>query len=234
MALEQKVENISGNLQKAYKQCIKGTMQHAYEIMRDTRTDVNLCYQSVHTAEGIVYSLDEDIPTLRITSEKNNPVLEHINDEVNNSYKQFANYGDYKILPADFELVKSAKDTVTIGLTTLRLHCDNDKGSWYKGNWYLAISTTNYDELNREERRFAECIYGHETEDFRENMSMLKKIGVNKTKAYVLHPEYVKTNAKKNALGRVAVLESYTYHGWRFSAVSRGFEYPSLRGKRKE
>ncbi|MBI2662171.1 hypothetical protein HYX11_01800 [Candidatus Woesearchaeota archaeon] len=229
MELEQKFENIPGNLQDAYKQCLKGTMLHAYEIMRDQREDVNLYDISFHTAEGIVYSLDHEIPRLRITPEKNNPVLDHIDDEVNNSYKQLANNGIYKVLPADFNRVKSAEDTVTIDLTQLRLQRDDNKG-----NWCLVISITNYDKLNQEECRLAECIYGQGTADFRDNMGMLKKIGVDETKVYVLHPEYVKTNAKENALGRVAVLESYFYHYWCFSAIDRGSDHShSLRGVRK-
>ena len=42
MALEQKVENIPGNLRNAYKQAVPGTLLHVDELMRERITNLEL------------------------------------------------------------------------------------------------------------------------------------------------------------------------------------------------
>ena len=75
--------------------------------------------------------MDGKTPTLRITIEPTNPVLKHIDD----AFGQLVNIGNYNVLPADFEAVKAAVDTVTINLTKLRLQGNNDEWG------YLAVDT---------------------------------------------------------------------------------------------
>ncbi|MBI2661905.1 hypothetical protein HYX11_00405 [Candidatus Woesearchaeota archaeon] len=228
------LENLTGNLLHAYKQSVKGKNRHVDQLMTERRTNKELRTQWFYTADGEVYSVDNGTPTLRITREATNPVFNHLEDDVDNSYEQLVTKGNYQVLPADFEAVKSAVDTVTIDLTQLTLQGD------YKEWRYVSIPTkkpsvTNksYDKLNTEERKLAKRIYGQGT-DFVENMQMLEDAGITETRIYVLNPQYVQEHAKKNAVVRASWLyDFYDYSS--FNADDRSIDIDGrLRGVRRE
>ncbi len=221
------LENITGNLSEAYKQCVPSTMLCVDQLMTARRTNKELRTQWFYTADGEVYSVDNGTPTLRITRESTNPVFNHLEDDVNSSYEQLVQTGNYQVLLADFDAVKAAADTVTINLTKLTLQGNDKKGC------YLAISTTKYDQLNSQERVLAERVYGQGT-DFTENMKILSDASINETRIHVLNPEYVKTNAKNNPVGRASWLSSFgssSYFGAGGRYIDNNFR---VRGVRRE
>jgi hypothetical protein len=192
------LENIEGNLLQAYQQCQPGTMRCADQLTKERRKNLELRDLGFDTADGKVYSLDNGVPTLRMTREEVNPVLMNIDD----AFKQLTTKGYYRVLLADFEAVKAAEDTVTIDLTKLRLKSNGNQV------FYLAISIRNkgYDKLNSEERKLAEGVYGQGT-DFIKNMMMLDELRIPETKIDVLSPPYVQEQAKEGgAIARASRL----------------------------
>lgn len=205
MTLEQKIENIPGNLRDAYKEAKKEvcTILCVDQLMNERRTDPvtetdedlrNLCF---YTADGEVYSVDEGVPTLRITREAVNPVLKNIDD----AFDRSVNKKNYQVTPADFEAVKSAPDTVVIDLTKLRL--EGSDNEWR----YLAINTNGgYDSLNDEEKKVADR-FSYTPENLRMLSESQQKI--TETRIYFLSPDYVKKEAKENPVGRASWLGDF-------------------------
>ena|SRR3990167_646122 len=76
------LETFTGNLRDGYKQVQPGTMLHVDELMNERRSNKELQYQWFYTADGLIYFLDgvDKIPTLLITREAHNPVLQRIDD----------------------------------------------------------------------------------------------------------------------------------------------------------
>ncbi len=223
------LENITGNLLQAYKQCVPSTMLCVDQLTNERRINLDLRNQSFYTADGEVYSVDGETPTLRMTREATNPILNNIDDAFAQSTQNY----NYKVIPADFDAVKTAADTVTIDLTKLTLQ---GGGEWY----YLAISTSKpslmkkgYNKLNAEERKLAERVYGQGT-DFVDNMKMLNNAGIIETKVYVLNPDYVKEHAKEGAIGRASWLNNFGYNS-NFDADDRSIDNDyRVRGVRRE
>ena len=217
------LETITGNLKDAYKQIQPGTMQHVDQLMTQRRTNPELRSQWFYPADGAVYSVDNGTPTLRMTREAVNPVLNNIDD----AFTQLTTTHNYTVLPSDFDAVKSAADTIAIDVTKLTLQ-GNEK------EWgYLAISTTEYNTLNPEQRKLAERVYGQGT-DFVANMQMLNDAGITETKVYVLNPEYIKEHAKNGAVARASWLYDFISYSF-FSAYVRGIDSGSrVRGVRRE
>ncbi len=217
------LENITGDLSEAYKQCVPGTISCVDQLTNERRINPELRNQSFYTADGEVYSVDGETPTLRITREAVNPILKNIDD----AFTQLTQNNNYQVLPTDFAAVKTALDTVTIDLTKLNLQGNSKE--WR----YLAISTTKYDQLQPEERTLAERIYGQGT-DFVENMKMLSDAEITITRVYVLNPDYVKEHAKEGAIGRASWLGNFNDIS-NFSAVVRNIYYNfRVRGVRKQ
>ncbi len=230
MTLDQQLVNIEGNLRDAYKLCIPGTMQRASDIMNARRTNPELRSQWFYTADGIVYCNEGEQQVLYICREMTadgsqilNPVLKHIDD----AFAQLTTQHNYRVSPADFNAVKSDPNTVRVVLNDLSLQ--GNETEWR----YFAISTTNYNTLNAEKRKFAECVYG-QGNDFVQSMNMLKDAHISETRVYVLNPDYVKTNAKQSPIGRASWLNSFN-GGSSFSAGGRSiYDSVRLRGVHRE
>jgi hypothetical protein len=228
MSLNQKLENIPGNLRDAYKQCVPGTFLCTDKLMNERRSYSGLRRKWFYTADGEVYSLDDGVPTLRVTREATNPVLRHLFDKgVCSSYDQLMHKHYYNVTPADFKAVKNSIDTIIVDLTRLRL--GGEEKEWRS----LAIDTKRYAEkLNDEERKFAERVYGQGS-DFVANMRLLRCGGISMTYIFVLSLDYVKSKAKKGPLGLVSALGHYLYDS---SFVAHGCYIGSdsfIRGIRK-
>ncbi len=221
------LENITGNLKDAYKQCVPGTMQHVDQLMNEKRTNPGLRNQYFYTADGNIYSLDNGVPTLRITREAVNPVLNHLEDKVNSSYDQLVKPGDYQVLPTDFDTLKAAADTITIDLTKLNLQ--GDEKEWR----YFSISTAKYNTHNPEQRKLAERVYGQGT-DFTENMKMLTDAGISETRVYVLNPKYVTEHAKEGPIGRASWLGIFSSNSYFIAGVRSINGSYRVRGVRRE
>lgn len=193
------LENITRPLSQAYKQCVPGTVLCADQLTKERQTNNQLRSQWFYTADGCVYSVDNGMPTLHLTREATNPVLKHLEDAINSSYDQLTTYGFYNVLPTDFKAVTSAVDTVTIDLAKLTFQKYNDEIG------YVAISTTKYDQLNSEDRKLAQRVYGSGN-DFIENMNLLYTIGIAETKIYLLNPMYVKEHVKELPIAMASCL----------------------------
>ncbi len=202
------LETIVDNLRDGYNQLQPGTMLHADQLMAEQVTDASLRGQRFYVADGPLYSLQEGVPTLWLTrhtvEEQNNLVLRHLNDEVDSSYDQLIKTGNFRADPEEAGQAMKAKGTLRVDLTKLRLQGANVE--WR----YLAVSTTSYDSLNREERKLAERFYG-QGDAFVAAMNTLKEVGISETRVYVLNPAYVQKEAQKGPVGRAAWRSSFNY-----------------------
>ncbi len=224
------LEMIEGNLRDAYKQCVPGTMQHIDQLMNERRTNPELRNLWFYTANGNAYCNEGKEQVLYICREMTadgsqilNPVLKNIDD----AFTQLAIKHNYRVSQVDFEAIKNDSNTVRVVLNNLSLQGNE------KERRYLAISTTNYDTLNAEERKLAEHVYGQRT-DFVENMKMLKDAGITKTKVYVLNPDFVKAHATESPIARASWLNSF-YDNSNFNASGRIIDYNDrVRGVRRE
>ncbi len=233
MTLDQQLVNIEGNLRDAYKQCVPGTMQCVDQLMNARRTDTELRSQCFYTADGNVYCNEGNEQVLYICREMTtdgsrilNPILKNIDD----AFTQLTTKQNYQIKPNDFDAVRNDPNTVRVVLNDLSLQSNNKE-------WRcLAISTTEYDTLNLEERRLAERVYGQGT-DFVENMKMLKDAGIRKTIVCVLNPDYVKAHATENPIGLASWLGSGSsfVSNSSFDASGRSIDFDyCVRGVRRE
>ncbi|MEK6969986.1 MAG: hypothetical protein AABW48_06170 [Nanoarchaeota archaeon] len=226
MTLEQKIENITGNLRDAYKQAVPGTLLHVDELMRERITNLELRNLWFYTPDGAVDSMDGKTPTLRITREAVNPILKNIDG----AFGQLVNTGNYNVLPADFEAVKAAVDTVTINLTKLGLQGNNDEWG------YLAVDTSKaITKYNAEAQKLLRRVFGPTDDDYTANMEMLRESPqrIKETRVYVLNPNYVKKHAKESPIARACWLNDF-YDYSSFIADVRDVDYhdAALRGVR--
>lgn len=225
-------ETVIGNLENAYRQIVPGTMLHADRLMNERRINPineigeDLRKQWFYTADGIIYLLkcESKTPTLAITREAHNPVLQHIDDAI----EQLAWNSDYHPGQAYVQDALAAPDTVLLALPDLRLSGNDPKWS------YLEVGTTpaEYNRLNGEERKLAERAYGQEN-DFVENMKMLKDANINETKIFVFNPIFVCKQAGAGAIACVSWL-SYFVSGSNFCANIQGISNRfHMRGARR-
>ncbi|MEK6863152.1 MAG: hypothetical protein AABW53_00430 [Nanoarchaeota archaeon] len=199
------LETITGNLRDAYRQLQPGTMLHADELMNERRDNPELRDQWFYTADGEVYFLKgkNKTPTLAMTREAHNPVLQNIDV----AFEQLINEHNYPVSQADFKQALAASDTTLIALPKLRLSIVNQEYG------YLPIGNTpaEYKKLNAEERKFAERVFG-QGRDFVQNMEMLKVADISETRIYVLNPDYVRQHAEKGAVARASWLDNFNYY----------------------
>ncbi len=201
------IETIVGSLFDVYREVVPGTFFHSDQLTNERRTHPNeqertqLQSRYFYTADGIIYSLQKGVPTLSITREEDNLVLRHLNDEVNNPYSQLITRKNYYPDSTETQQAISAAQTVTIDLTKLR---------FFQRSWdvcCLAVPTTMYDELNAEERKLAERVYG-QGKDFIANMNMLNENNVKWAAIYVLNPDYVREIAQSGPIARACWLNN--------------------------
>ncbi len=220
-SLETITGNLRENLRDAYKLLQPGTMLHVDELMNERRTNEELRNQWFYTADGEVYFLDgvSKTPTLAITREAHNPVLQNIDD----AFEQLMEEKNYRPGQADVQQALAAPDTVLIALPSLRLSdpehnsksclffASAESYSEYNSEFkFLAIGTTpaEYNKLNDEERKFAERVYGV-GDDFVKNMKMQKDAGISENYIWILNPDYVQKHAEEGAIARVSRLRDF-------------------------
>ncbi len=226
MVLEQKLENIPGNLKDAYKQAVPGTVLCVDQLMKERITNPGLRDLWFYTADGEVYSVDNEIPTLRITREAVNPVLKNIDV----AFEQLVHQGNYLVPSAEFAAVKAAADTVVIDLSQLTLR--GEEKEWR----YLAVDTSKeLSQYNAEEQKLLGRVFGAGS-DYSLVMEMLRQSPprITETKVFVLAPDYVKANASVDPVGRASWLNIF-FNISGFVADDRGINNSSyrLRGVRK-
>ncbi len=206
MAKKDSLEDIIGELCAALKESYIGTVSHSYEIMKERIKNNELRERWYFTADFPMYTVENDKVILYFAKREHNLIFRHIDDAV----KQIKETRDYTpSLDEMNEIKESVKigETIKIDLSELNLqkHTDDEL-------CYFEISTAsksenesnNYDSLNKTQRKFAEMVYG-KGEDFKEVMKMLKDNKMEKTRIYVLNPEYVKKKAKNgNAISRAS------------------------------
>ena len=205
-AFEKKtLETLVGPLAITAPQFVPGTIQHSDQITNERRTAkeplrTELRNQFFYTADSAVYTVKKDEAFLYLGREPTNPVLNNIAEATG----QLLATGNYRPKPADIEAVINAPDTLKVKLSGLRLQKNNSEWS------YFEINTANYDNLNPEQRRVVERVYG-QGDDFIQNMRMLRgnegKPIIGKTRVYVLNPDYVIKNVPQDgALARASWL----------------------------
>ncbi len=190
------LETIVGNL-LAYSKLEPGTFLHADQLTTEQVQDPSLRGQAFYVADGPLYSLEgkKRTPTLFLTREPNNLLLHHLNDKVDKSYDQLVKTCKFQPKTKEARKAMKAKDTLRIDLTKLRFKGGDEQ--WR----YVEISTTDYDQLNPEERKLAERFYGQGT-SFVAAMNILQEKGIANTRVYVLNPDYV---CKEAVTGPVAL-----------------------------
>ncbi len=215
------LEIIIGNLRETCKLFQLDTIQHVDQLMNRRRTNAELCDQWFYTADGEIYFLKgkQNIPTLAITRGSHNPVLIHMDD----SFTKFTENYNYRLSQADVEQALAAPETVQIALPDLRL---SERASEYFNYLVIRTKPSKYGQLNREERKLAERVYGR-GDDFVQNMKMLRDRGIRKTRIQVLNANYVRTYAALSAIARVSWLGNFNYDS-NFSASLRDIQnaYP--------
>jgi hypothetical protein len=153
-------------------------------------------------------------PMLALTRLWRNPLFRNPDD----GCKQLIERENYRPDPLLVRKAITARDTVVIDLTKLRLAGDDILG-------YLSIDTTSspHRQLNKEERKLAERVYGR-GEYLTRAMLMLRNVGIKETRIYVLRPDYVRCYAADGPIGRVSMLNSYPASSDFFTT----FQFPQL------
>ncbi|MEK6863263.1 MAG: hypothetical protein AABW53_01050 [Nanoarchaeota archaeon] len=194
------LETITGNLRDAYRQLQPGTMLHADELMNERRSNEELCSMSPNAADGAIYFLDgnnRNIPTLAVTREAQNPILQNIDA----AFEEFVNQRPYYVPQADLERALAAPDTMQIALPELSLYLFKD------GMCYFLVKTTpgGYEKMNAKDRKFAEHFFG-QGNDFVKNMERIydQNSYQRETRIWVVNPIVVWNLTEKGAFARAS------------------------------
>ena len=220
------LETITANLADGYKELEPGTFQHVDQLTTELRTNPRLRNQSFYTADGEMYTVDRGKPLWVITREPQNLILQNIDE----AYRQLTGQGNY------FPDTESAQDSVAhpdsivVDLKGLELvKEDNQYG-------HFVVDPKNVQNLNFEQRKAAQRIYGPDEENFGLNMEMFAEAG--KTPCVcVLMPDYVQDTLRYNGekfLGRASLLSGFNVDS-SFSALVHGSDFRRrVRGVRRE
>lgn len=198
MPLENLV-SVRGPLVETFSHLDPNTIQHADELTNARRTNQELRNQWLWTADGSIYTVEQDScqhcgrstepeVMLYLTRGKDNPIFKNIQEAT----RQLTNNRNYVPKKEDLESAINSENTLKTKLSDLNLQRHDDEFS------YFEVDTKNYNELNSEQRKVAERAYG-QGNDFQKNMKMLKKLGINTTRVYVLTPNYVQEHTEKDS-----------------------------------
>ncbi len=221
------LETLVGPLAKIFPQLERDTILHSDQLMTERRTNPELRNQWFYTADSSLYTVEKeggiDEAFLYLGREPTNPIFNNIGEAT----QQLVKTRNYIPSSEDVGAVVKAESTLRVKLSGLGLQKSNDEV------YYFEIQTDNYDKLNPEQRRVAKRVYG-QGNDFIENMEMLNKAAIRKTRVYVLNPEYVKNNVPQDgAIARASGLYGFVL-GSRFFADGRDVDFHlGLRGVRK-
>jgi hypothetical protein len=207
------LETITGSLENALAKADRRTIQHAWEITNDRRTQTELREQWFWTADFPMYRLEDGEAVLYFAAGEYNLVFANIGDAA----PQIKATGNYMPSKKDeARVVRSGRGgkTLRIPLSDLALQEENAERCFFE------IDTAGYAALNPAQRALAERIYG-KGEDFRLNMKVLREEGrIAATKIYVLNPKYIREHARTGAIGRVSWLDDF-YDGLLFIVLDR-------------
>ena len=219
------LENITGSL-LAYKQLEPGTFLHVDQLTTERRTNIELRDELFYTADGEMYTVDRNKPLWVITREPQNLVLQNIDE----AYRQLTKKGNY------FPDTKSAQDSVAhpdsvvVDLKGLKLV----EGSNQLG--HFVVDPRNVTQLNSEQRKAAQRIYGPDEDNFGLNMEMFAEAGKTPI-VFVLKPDYVQGTLRSNDkqfLGRASWLYYFDINS-NFYAFDRNvYINDRLRGVRRK
>ncbi len=196
------IESVVGTLPEAYRLLRPDSILHVDQLITERRTDLELRQQWFYTADGEVYFLQgkENIPTLAMTRRASNPLLQ---DSTIDTYcGQLRREGNYRPSAEETQRALEAPDTLLVDLTKLQL--SGNETEWR----YLAIDPRKWENLNPEQRKFAERVYGP-LKEFAANMKMLSDARISEMKIFVLNPIYVREHAQQGALGRASWLDNF-------------------------
>ena len=219
------LENIFGNL-LAYKQLEPSTFLHVDQLTTERRTNIELRNQSFYTADGEMYTVDRGKPLWVITREPQNLILQNIDE----AYRQLTGQGNYYPDTESAQDSVAHPDSIVVDLKGLELvKEDNQYG-------HFVVDPKNVQNLNSEQRKAAQRIYGQNEDHFGLNMEMFAEAGQNPY-VYVLMPDYVQNTLRSNDkqfLGRASWLNDFNYYS-HFNAVVRDvLSHDALRGVRRE
>ena len=179
------LENVVGTLLRSVQRTVPGTWQTSAEITTERRTNTDLRRQWFWVANFALYRVEDGEAVLYFGGREANVIFDNI-EEATSQLIKTGNYVPKKEgIDAVVASVKSGS-TLRVKLSELKLNRVNDEFS------YFEIDTSRYDELNAAQRLFAERVYGPGN-DFVENMGMLAKAPIGKTRIYVLNPDYVES-----------------------------------------
>lgn len=225
------IVNKQGPLAETFLLFDPATIQHSDEIINNRRADERLLHKRFWTADGAVYTVENNEAVLYFTRREFNPILkeENITDAVGQlltKHNYCVKYDDFKAILE--EAAKKSDNVLKINLLGLGL-----RGS--SSEWcFFGINTSNGKISNGTQGIFVPRVYGY-GDNFKENMRMFKDNGITKTKIYALNPEYVKRNVTEgSAIARLCGLDYFDYFSY-FLAFERGVLIPDywLRGALK-
>lgn len=206
------LEDIKGTLVAAVNRATRGTILCSDQLMKERRTNSSLMDHNYHTGDGIVYSVDNYRPTLRITREAVNPVFKNIHCAPGHLMHD----GIYPLSYDDFKAVKADPETVTVDLTKWRLHGGEGKFR------YIFVGNCVY---NPEEEKLVHRLFGPSEEEFHANLEMLNRRPYNQNLTYieVFDPFFVIDHARKDPFACVSLLAGSSYRlPFEFSTKERG------------
>jgi len=224
------LHTLMGILAETAPQLQLDTIQDACQITTERRTNFALREKWTYVADTSLYKVENGDVILYLGNGVVNPILQE--DNIVDATKRLIYERNYFPAQEDIDAVVSSLDTVKINLKQGSPESVRLQGSdveWGDEWIYLEIETDNYSVLNDAERRLAEVVYCQGS-DFMENMKMLNEAGVEKTRIYVLNPDYVKgIIGHHDAVSRVSWISSVGDSI--FSAVDRHVDLEfSLRG----
>ena len=226
-SVKRTLETLVGPLAETFPQLDRATILHSDQLTTERRTNSELRNQWFYTANSAVYTVEKvngiDEVFLYLGRGETNPIFNNIGEAI----KQLITDGNYAPPKEDVEAVKSAKTTLRVKLSDLKL-----QGNEFE-YIFFGIDTASYGSLNEHQRKVAERVYG-QGDDFVANMKMLNEAGIRETRVRFLNPDYVKRDIPPDgAIARASWLLRFNLDS-RFDANLRNVDYHfGLRGVRR-
>lgn len=187
---ERPLETLVGLLNETFPKFERDTILHSDQLTTERRTIPELRDKWLYTADSNIYTSEDGEVIWYLGREQTNPFF----NDIEGSTQELELKGNYIPPIEDIEAVKNAVETgetLKVKLSDLMLQGNDFHHKFFE------IETENYDNLNPEQRRVAERVYG-QGDDFVENMKMFNENGMKKVSVYVLNPDYVKNNVPLN------------------------------------
>jgi hypothetical protein len=199
------LDNVTDNLRNGYKQLAPGSMRHGYELMNERRTCTDkklrneLRNNPFYTADGLLYTVQNEKVLLGITRLPQNLVLRHIDDVFTQLIQTDVYFPPADEARASFE----HDDTVVVDLKGLNLMEGGYKFGYNFGYdhfsdkyGHFVVDPRTYEYLNSQQKRVAQRLFGPDEENFGQNIEMLVKAGIS-PHILVLLPKYAYRRLKE-------------------------------------